>query len=657
MSTIAATTALRRARDHEGRAREQEDGRDASVVEGAAADPAAPAADGDASSRSMACDHASAESDCPELGSRRAVGAKSTRTPEPLGAILLQGNFITAEQLEAAVARQKQTGERLGHTLVSMGFTTPDAVLGVLSLQLGIPAVRLNGYTVRPDAVNALPEKVGRKHLAFPLQKVGNTLKVAIAAPKDLAALDDIRFASGCRIETMIALEDEIREAFDRYYLQSSAATELADTDDLIIVEPPLERRDSKRSDRRINGLGRRVTDLTPAGSDIHDEETEQSAVRVVDRILVRAIGEKASDIHIEPMEETLRVRARVDGIFRDLAFLPSSIAPAVIARLKVMAGMDIAERRVPQDGRFTVLNNGRPLDLRASTYPTVYEEKVVLRLLDHSQLDLRLDRLGKNEQALKSLRELIHCPQGMILITGPTGSGKTSTVYAALAEVSETGKNIVTIEDPVEFALPGINQGQANDKAGFTFAKGLRAILRQDPDVIMVGEIRDVETLSTAVEASLTGHLVLSTLHTNSAVATIARLTEMELEPYLLAASVRGIVAQRLVRQICRACRETFPVPSGVAHLFADSPPAVLHRGTGCRDCRGLGYRGRIGVFELLMMTDEVRDLVLARASEAKLCEAARQSGMVTLRDECLALVRNGETTLEELVRIMQAP
>jgi type II secretory ATPase GspE/PulE/Tfp pilus assembly ATPase PilB-like protein len=317
---------------------------------------------------------------------------------------------------------------------------------------------------------------------------------------------------------------------------------------------------------------------------------------------------------------------------------------------------MDIAEHRQPQDGRFSVLSNGQPLDLRASTYPTVFGEKVVLRLLDHSEFALRLDRIGMPDDMLETYTNLIHAPQGMILITGPTGSGKSSTLYATLTRLVETGRNVITIEDPVEYALAGANQGQTNDKAGFTFAKGLRAILRQDPDVIMVGEVRDTETLGTAIGASLTGRLVLTTLHTNSAIATIARLLEMELEPYLLTASVQGIVAQRLVRRICRECTEAFPTPAGLRHMFLGDTPAELYRGKGCKACRGIGYRGRIGIFELLSITDPLRDLVLSRASDAKLLEMARQGGMVTLRDQCLGRVRNGETTLEELVRITVA-
>jgi type II secretory ATPase GspE/PulE/Tfp pilus assembly ATPase PilB-like protein len=327
-----------------------------------------------------------------------------------------------------------------------------------------------------------------------------------------------------------------------------------------------------------------------------------------------------------------------------------------VVARVKVLSGMDIAEHRLPQDGRFSaVIDERRRLDLRSSTYPTVHGEKAVLRLLDGSGLRLQLDRVGLSGPMLQTVRDLIHRPEGIVLLTGPTGSGKTSTLYAALAEIVATGKNIITIEDPVEYSLPGVNQGQTNDKAGFTFAKGLRAILRQDPDVIMVGEIRDMETLETAIEASLTGHFVLSTLHTNSAVATIARLLEMGLEPYLLASSVLGIIAQRLVRRICSTCRAEVTTPPALRAMFRDGEPTTFFRGVGCPDCRGTGFRGRIGIFEVMRLSEDLRALVLERATEIRLLETARLEGMTSLREECLALVARGETTLEEVLRVTQ--
>jgi type IV pilus assembly protein PilB len=549
--------------------------------------------------------------------------------PIALGKILLDQNIITEEQLNAAIARQKRTGRRLGHVLVDMGLATPDAVLAALGSQLNVATTRVNAHTVNPDALSSLPEKVARKHTAFPVLKAGTTLVVAIATPKDLIALDDLRFASGCEIQTVLALEDEISAALDRYYRDEWLPTLGDDQSGTVVIE-------SARPELMVR-----------------DEAAERSAVQMVERIIARAAGEGASDIHFEPMPENLRVRFRVDGGFRDVAFLLSALAPAIIARIKVLAGMDIAEHRVPQDGRFSATVGHLHLDLRSSTYPTVCGEKAVLRLLNRASLRLSLDGVGISPDTLERYRALTRRPEGILLITGPTGSGKTSTLYSTLAELVETGKNIVTIENPVEYSIAGINQGQINEKAGFTFAKGLRAILRQDPDIIMVGEIRDLETLETAIEASLTGHLVLSTLHTNSAVATVARLLEMGLEPYLMSSSVLAIVAQRLVRRICATCREEVATPTGLRHLFREGEPKTFYRGAGCKDCRGTGFRGRVGILELLEMTKEMKELVLARAPESAMLDLARNQGMKTLREECLAKVAAGETTLEEVLRV----
>ncbi|OFW05317.1 MAG: hypothetical protein A3H96_07635 [Acidobacteria bacterium RIFCSPLOWO2_02_FULL_67_36] len=546
-----------------------------------------------------------------------------------LGSLLVERGLITDAQLARAIEQQKDTGRRLGKVLVDCGFLTPEALLEVLSEQLGVPTIRINGYTVHPEAVSALPEKVARRHTAFPLQKTGSVLLVALAVPKDLAALDDLRFASGCEIQTALALEDEILAALNRYY------------------------RDEWLPDIGQDEAGAVVIDSPAAQILARDEAAERSAVSVLERIIARAAADGASDIHFERRQDDFHVRFRVDGTFRDVAVLPPALAPAVVARVKVLSGMDIAEHRLPQDGRFSATVGDQRLDLRSSTYPTVHGEKAVLRLLDSGRLRLTLDRAGLTGVPLETMRELIHRPEGILLITGPTGSGKTSTLYAALGELVQTGKNIVTIEDPVEYAVPGLNQGQTNDKAGFTFAKGLRSILRQDPDVIMVGEIRDSETLEVAIEASLTGHLVLSTLHTNSAVATIARLFDMGLEPYLLASSVIGIVAQRLVRRVCTTCRAEVQTPPALRAMFREGEPATYFRGRGCRDCRGTGFHGRIGVFELLRMTDAMNELVLVRAPDIRLHDAARAAGMISMREECLALVRSGDTTLEEVLRV----
>ena len=552
-------------------------------------------------------------------------GAKS------LGELLRERGLLSEDQLAAAIERQRKTGRRLGHVLVELGYVTPEGVLEALSLQLGIRTVRINAFTVNTDALNTLPEKVARRHTAFPLHKVGTTLTVALASPKDLTALDDLRFACGCEIQTVLALEHEIVAAIDRYYRDEWVPTVAEEKSGSVRIESAA-----------TQWLAR-------------DEAAERSAVSMLERVIGRAVKEGASDIHFEPRQDEMRIRFRVDGTFRDAALLPIEIAPAIVARVKVLAGMDIAEHRLPQDGRFSATVEDRRVDVRSSTYPTVHGEKAVLRLLDNRWLRNDLESIGMAGRTLETMRELIHRPEGIVLITGPTGSGKTSTLYAALAELVETGKNILTIEDPVEYALPGVNQGQTNEKAGFTFARGLRAALRQDPDVIMVGEIRDLETLSTAIEASLTGHLVLSTLHTNNAVATIARLTEMQLEPYLLASSVLGIVAQRLVRRICATCRAEVQTPPALRAMFRKGGPATCFRGSGCRDCRGTGFRGRAGIFEMLRMTDAIKSLVLERAADARIFDAAREGGMTSLREECLKLVADGETTLEEVLRVTQ--
>jgi type IV pilus assembly protein PilB len=548
-----------------------------------------------------------------------------------LGGLLVDRGLITAEQLEAAIAEQKKTGRRLGHVLVDQRLVSPEILLEVLSEQLGVPTVRINAYTVSPEAIAALPEKVARRHTAFPLQKISTTLVVALATPKDLTALDDLRFASGCSIHTVLALEDEIVEALNRYYRDEWLPDVGREEADAVVLDSPAAQL------------------LT------RDEAAERSAVSMLERVIARAAADAASDIHFESRQDDFHIRFRVDGTFRDVAVLPLALAPAVVARIKVLSCMDIAEHRLPQDGRFSATVGEQRLDLRSSTYPTVHGEKAVLRLLDSGRLRLQLDRVGLTGATLEAVRELVHRPEGILLITGPTGSGKTSTLYAALGELVRTGKNIVTIEDPVEYSLPGVNQGQTNDKAGFTFARGLRAILRQDPDVVMVGEIRDVETLEVAIEASLTGHLVLSTLHTNGAVATVARLMEMGLEPYLLASSVLGIVAQRLVRRVCSTCRVEVTTTPALKALFREGEPGSYFRGTGCPDCRGTGFHGRVGIFELLRITEPISELVLARASDARINEVARREGMRTLREECLSLVERGETTLEEVLRVTQ--
>jgi type IV pilus assembly protein PilB len=579
--------------------------------------------------------------------------ATPPRATTALGQVLLERAIITPEQLAVAIDQQRTSNRRLGQVLVDLGFATPDAVLGALSVQLGVPGTRLNGFTVSPAAVQALPERIARKHGAVPLQKLGAMLQVAVATPNDLATLDDIRFASGCQIQTFVALEDEIAAAIERFYSQGMLEAGQSDEIEPVMIEPARDRREATLTDRRQGG-GRRKSDYK-VSEEMYDEATEETAVRTVDRVLARAAAAGASDIHLERTADNMRVRFRVDGTFNDIGYISAEIAPAVCARLKVLGGMDIAEHRLPQDGRLSVTIGERHLDFRASTFPTIHGEKVVLRMLDQTSLKLELSMLGMRSPLVEDFRDVIRRPEGLVLITGPTGSGKTSTLYAALRELIETGRNITTIENPVEYELAGINQGQINEKTGFTFAKGLRAVLRQDPDIIMVGEVRDTETLTTAIEASLTGHLVFSTLHTNNAIATITRVLDMGIEPYFLASALQAVVAQRLVRRICTHCQTELPVPAGVRHLFGEDVPESLRRGAGCTDCRGTGFSGRIGIFEMLRVTDVIRELVLARTSEQILVKAAREQGLSTLREQCLQRVRDGHTTLEEVVRVTQ--
>jgi len=553
--------------------------------------------------------------------------SRAPRKGAALGEILVGRKALTEEQLREAMSRQQRTRKRLGEILMEMGFASPDAVLDGLSEQLGVPPTRVNSYTVTPEALTCISERVARKYTAVPLLKVGSTLMIATANPRDLKALDDLRFAAGCEVQTMIALESEIEQALSTFY-GNPFAGETADEATTVVI------------------------DVSGPQVDLQDQTTQKSASTIVDRILARGASDRASDIHLEPTKHSLRVRFRIDGMLHDTAELLPVLAPAVVARLKVLSGMDIAVHRNPQDGRFSATINGKSLDVRISTYPTIWGEKAVLRLLDRSGLHRSVSHM-MNGQSLQAFRDLIRRNQGVVLVTGPTGSGKTSTLYAALGELAESGKNVVTIEDPVEYWLPGVSQGQTNPKAGFTFANGLRAILRQDPDVIMVGEIRDTETLSTAIEASLTGHLVLSTLHTNGSVATLTRLLEMGIEPYLISSAMSGVVAQRLVRKTCESCKRPIPVPDSVKRLFGANPPKTMFHGVGCAECRGIGYHGRIGVFELLTMDAELRQLLNARASEDEIMTAALKGGLSTLCEEALGLVVNGTTTLEEIARV----
>ncbi|MDK2816194.1 MAG: type pilus assembly protein PilB [Moorella sp. (in: firmicutes)] len=544
-------------------------------------------------------------------------------TRRRLGDLLIAAGMITPAQLEQALQEQKRTGERLGKVLIRLGFITEASILEVLEFQLGIPKVVLADYHLDPEVVRLVPEGLARRYQAIPIRLDGNRLLVAMADPLNLLALDDLRLATGKEIMPAIAAEREIEEALSRFWQKETAAS-MSEAAAAAALEAP-----------------------GPGGTE------GAPAVRLVNSFIQQAIQMRASDIHIEPQEGEVRVRLRVDGLLRELTRLPLGVLSSLISRIKIMAGMDIAEKRLPQDGRFQFTLGKRNVDLRVSSLPTVYGEKVVLRLLDQEAMLLSLDDLGFLPAIKERFASLIHSSYGMLLITGPTGSGKTTTLYATLNILSSPEKNIITIEDPVEYLLPGINQVRVNPKAGLTFASGLRSILRQDPDIIMVGEIRDRETADIAVRAATTGHLVFSTLHTNDAAGAVTRLLDMGVEPYLVNSSLIGVVAQRLVRRLCPHCREIYrPEPGSLEKTWL---PEVeeLWRGRGCQRCSFTGYAGRTAIQEVLVMNEELRSLVTAKAPAMALKEAAVAAGMVPLIEDGLEKVRQGITTVSEVLRV----
>ncbi|WP_307401791.1 GspE/PulE family protein [Desulfofundulus luciae] len=555
-------------------------------------------------------------------------------TKKRLGDLLLQTGLITREQLNQALEVQKQTGERLGRVLINLGLVTEQDILNTLEMQLGIPQITLMDK-VDPVLIKSLPEAVLRRHKVVPVKKEGRRLIVAMSDPLNLVALDDIRLASGLEVEPVLAREEEIDAVLQKVF-------------GLTFVEQAFGQ-PAAPEEREIQTL------TLAAGDEVPPEEAP--VVRLVNTIIAQAVAEKASDIHIEPQEDRVLVRYRVDGLLREALTLPRHIRFNLTTRIKILAGLDIAEKRLPQDGRFQVKYGEQEIDVRVSTLPTVHGEKVVLRLLLKSGRILPIDRLGFHRYNLERFAEVIHRTSGMILVTGPTGSGKTTTLYAVLAQLNSPERNIVTIGDPVEYLLRGINQTQINVKAGLTFAAGLRSILRQDPDIIMVGEIRDGETAQIAVRAATTGHLVLSSLHTNDAAGALTRLIDMGVEPFLVASSVVGVVSQRLVRLLCPRCREPYQLPEDAPErIFMGLPPddpVTLYRAAGCHHCNHTGYRGRTSIQEVLPVTRAIRELVNKKASADVIKEKAVAEGMVTLKEDGIDKARQGITSIAEVMRV----
>lgn len=542
-----------------------------------------------------------------------------------LGDLLIEAGLITKEQLEETL-KEKAPGQRLGDALLQRGYITEQQLIEVLEFQLGIPHVSLYRYPIDPKLTDLVSKEFAKRNMLIPLKQEGDRLFVAMADPMDFFAIDDLRLSTGFHIEVAIASKDDILRAINKYY-------DIDDTvEEFLNIIPTQEPREQENI----------VEDDSPI-------------VKLVNQILQMAVEQRASDIHIDPQETKVVIRYRIDGILRTERALPKHMQGMLTARIKILANMDITEHRVPQDGRIKMNIDFHPVDLRVSTLPTIYGEKIVMRVLDLGAALNDLNKLGFNKVNLQRFIQLIEQPTGIVLITGPTGSGKSSTLYAALNRLNGEHVNIITIEDPVEYQLEGVNQIQVNPNVGMTFAEGLRSILRQDPNIIMVGEIRDRETAEIAIRASLTGHLVLSTLHTNDALSTVARLIDMGVEPFLVATSLSGVVSQRLVRRVCRDCQEEHEPTKREIDIFARRGLKIekVMRGRGCPTCNMTGYKGRIALHELMVMSDEMRKVILNGEPLSKLREIAIKNKMIFLIDDGLLKVKQGLTTTEEVLRV----
>jgi len=560
---------------------------------------------------------------------------------ERLGELLVRENMISLGQLQRAQDEQRRTGGRVGYHLTKLGFIEENELTSFLSQQYGVPSIDLSEFEIDEDVIRLIPKEVAEKHCVCPVNRAGSSLIVAMNDPSNIFAIDDIKFLTGYNIEVVVASESAIKDALARYYESGDALS----YDDVLEEFDP----DDIDYDDDEEGGGD-ITELSKASE-------EAPVVKLVNLILIDAIKKGASDIHVEPYEKSFRVRLRIDGLLYEVMKPPLKLRAAITSRLKIMAALDIAERRLPQDGRIKLrIGKDREMDFRVSVCPTMWGEKIVLRLLDKSNLQLDMTKLGFETEPLEQFKDAIHRPFGMVLVTGPTGSGKTTTLYSALGDLNKTTENISTAEDPIEFNFGGINQVAQNDAIGLNFAATLRSFLRQDPDIIMVGEIRDFETAEIAVKAALTGHMVLSTLHTNDAPSTISRLLNMGVEPFLVTASVNLIVAQRLGRRVCLECKEPQDVSPQVLIDMGMKPEVAEEaqpmKGTGCRTCNNTGYKGRIALYEVMPLFDELKEFTLQGYSSAELKNEAIRLGMLTLRQAGLNKIRDGMTTIDEVSR-----
>jgi type IV pilus assembly protein PilB len=561
-----------------------------------------------------------------------------------LGELLVRENLISLAQLQKAQDEQRKAGTRLGYSLQKLGILGEQELTSFLATQYGVPSINLADFEISPDVLSLVPPELAKRHQLLPVNRAGATLIVAMADPSNIYAIDDLKFRTGLNIEVVVASEVAIDEAIQRYYEKQVTYDDVLGDIDADAVE--------------IGGEG--GDDLNVV--DLEKASGEAPVIKLCNVILLNAIKKRASDIHIEPYEKYFRVRYRIDGVlYEEQPPLPLKLKNAVTSRIKIMSQLDISERRLPQDGRIKLkLGKDKEMDFRVSVLPTLFGEKIVLRLLDKSNLQLDMTKLGFEDKALADFMKAIHQPYGMVLVTGPTGSGKTTSLYSALQELNKTTRNISTAEDPVEYNLMGINQVQMHEDVGLNFATALRAFLRQDPNIIMVGEIRDFETAEIAVKAALTGHLVLSTLHTNDAPSTVSRLLNMGVEPFLVTASVNLILAQRLARKICSECRA--PIETNVKALTDlgvkqdVAAKLQLFKGSGCRTCSNTGYKGRIAIYEVMLFSEPLKELVLQGASTAELKAEAIRQGMKSLRMSGIQKLIEGVTTVEEVLRVSVA-
>ncbi|MFD1708778.1 type II secretion system ATPase GspE [Siminovitchia sediminis] len=542
-----------------------------------------------------------------------------------LGDLLVESGLVTEQQIEETL-QHKSRDEKLGDALLQEGYITEQQLAETLERQLGIPKINLYQYPINPDLIQLVPQELAKGYQVIPVKREDHKLYVAMADPMDYFAIEELRMATGYQIIPALATKEELHRAINKYYDMEESLDE---------------------------ALSEFKAEEVLDDNEVTDEDSP--IVRLVNQMINQAVAQRASDIHFDPMETELKVRYRIDGILRTERTLPKHMQNALVARIKIMGNLNITESRIPQDGRIKMNVGLRPIDLRVSTLPSVYGEKVVMRILDLSSVLGSLDHIGFSGPNLQSFIQMIEKPNGIVLITGPTGSGKSSTLYAALNRLNREEVNIITIEDPVEYQLEGVNQVQVNEDIGLTFANGLRSILRQDPDIIMIGEIRDPETAQIAIRSALTGHLVLSTLHTNSAIAALTRLIDMGIEPFLIASSLTGVVAQRLVRRVCRDCMEMIPPTEREKEIFRKNRMNIefVHQGRGCPSCTMTGYRGRIAIHEVLPINQKVRELIMNAESAFNIRQYVQDTGMTFLLEDGLQKVADGLTTTEEVLRV----